>query len=321
MKPTLKVQINNIHSTNSLSIIKLLSRINKYNIIIIGSDTLAKGEYAGSLLVDKYYKAPPIAEENEYIDFLNYIFIIEKVDLLIPASDAEAVLLSKYSDKIYTKFYLASYEIVALFKDKLFATEALMKEGISVPPILGNLFGEKKVIFRKRNSVNSMGIYVVDLEKAQFIENHFNSDYFVQPYIEGETIIVDVFSDKNGSPKLIIPRKTIETKDGTAFRSEIIQDEKAIEITKKICSMYKLPGFCNIDFKVNEKKYYFIELNVRFAGSGIFSALASFNYMETYLEHFALDYSLKDISYYMSNVCWGSIITRYLDELIYPKII
>ncbi len=316
---SLKIQINNIHSANSLSIIKLLSRIKKYNIFVIGSDILDKGEYAGSLLVDKYYKAPPISQESDYIAFLNHIYKQEKVDLLIPASDAEAVLLSKNRDKVLVDFYLADYETVSLFKDKLLATRALMESGICVPPIIGNLFNEKKVIFRKRNSVNSMGIYIVDLEKAQYIENHFNPDYFVQPYIEGETIIVDVFSDKNGIPKLIIPRKTVEIKDGTAFRSKIVYDKKAIEITKRICSLYKLPGFCNIDFKVNGNNYYFIELNVRFAGSGIFSAIASFNYMETYIEHFALDYHLEDMSYYMKNVCWDSIITRYLEELIYPE--
>ena len=141
-----------------------------------------------------------------------------------------------------------------------------------------------------------------------------------QPYIEGDTIIVDVFSDKNGIPKLIIPRKTIEIRDGTAFRSQIIYDETVIAITKKICDLYKLPGFCNLDFKVNNGKYYFIELNVRFAGSGIFSIIASFNYMETYLEHFVLNKPLRDMDYYMNYVCWNSIVTRYLEELIYPYI-
>jgi len=48
------IQINNIHSTNSLSIIKALSRIEKYDIIVIGSDIYKKGECAGSLLVDKF---------------------------------------------------------------------------------------------------------------------------------------------------------------------------------------------------------------------------------------------------------------------------
>lgn len=261
----MRIQINNIHSTNSLSLIKVLSRIKKYDIIIIGSDIYKKGECAGSLLVDKYYQAPPITQEKEYINFLNDINKKEDIDLLIPASDAEAVLLSKYGNQIKTNFFLADYETVALFKDKLKATQELMKNNIQVPRICNNLFNEKKVIFRKRNSVNSLGIYIVDLEKAEYIENHFHPDYFVQPYIEGDTIIVDVFSDKEGIPKLIIPRKTIEIKDGTAFRSQIVYDETIITITKDICNLYKLPGFCNLDFKVNNGEYYFIELNVRFA--------------------------------------------------------
>ena len=214
----MNIQINNIHSANSLSIIKALSRIKKYDIIIIGSDIYKKGECAGSLLVDIYYQAPPITQETEYIDFLNNVNEKENVDLLIPASDAEAVLLSKYRNEVKTKFFLADYKTVVLFKDKLIATQELMKNGIKVPRICDNMFNEKKVIFRKRNSVNSLGIYIVDLEKAEYIENHFHPDYFAQPYIEGDTVIVDVFSDKDGVPKLIIPRKTIEIKDGTAFR-------------------------------------------------------------------------------------------------------
>lgn len=123
----MNIQINNIHSTNSLSIIKALSRIEKYDIIVIGSDIYKKGECAGSLLVDKYYQAPPITQEAEYINFLNDVNEKENVDLLIPASDAEAVLLSKYINQVKTKFFLADYETVALFKDKLKATQELMK--------------------------------------------------------------------------------------------------------------------------------------------------------------------------------------------------
>lgn len=111
----MNIQINNIHSTNSLSVIKLLSRIKKYDVVVIGSDIYEKGECAGSLLVDKYYQAPPITHESEYLNFLNEINEKENIDLLIPASDAEAVLLSKYSTQVKTKFFLADYETVSLF--------------------------------------------------------------------------------------------------------------------------------------------------------------------------------------------------------------
>ena len=69
------------------------------------------GGCAGSLLVDKYYQAPPITQETEYINFLNEINEKEKIDLLIPASDAEAVLLSKNKNQVKTKFFLADYPL------------------------------------------------------------------------------------------------------------------------------------------------------------------------------------------------------------------
>ena len=88
----MNIQINNIHSANSLSIIKVLSRIKKYDVVVIGSDIYEKGECAGSLLVDKYYQAPPISNELEYISFLNDVNEKERIDLLIPASDRKSVV-------------------------------------------------------------------------------------------------------------------------------------------------------------------------------------------------------------------------------------
>lgn len=313
----MKIQINNIHSTNSLSLIKLLKGVRKYDVEVIGSDTLECGEYAGSLFVDKYYVAPSISEEHAYLEFLNELYILEKIDLLIPASDAEALFLSKYKEYIRVPFYVAEEKIVRFFKDKLLSTERLEKQGFCVPPVITDLRNEKKVIFRKRVSVSSKGIYIVDLSKEKFIENYFNSDYFIQPYIEGEIYVVDVLSDENGIPHLIVPRKSLEVKDGTAYRSQIVYDEKLIELSLKLCSLYKLPGFCNIEFKKNENSYYFIEVNVRFAGSGIFSAVASFNFLELYLEHFVLHQPLEKLEFYMDKVAWGSIITRYFEELQY----
>ena len=313
----MKIQINNIHCADSLSLIKLLKDIKSYNVEVIGTDILSKGEYAGSLLVDRYYISPPISNEMSYLAFLNEINRKEKIDLLIPASDAEALFLSKYKEKINAPFFLADTKTVQFFKDKLICTERLEKQGFLVPPIVTDLRCEKKVIFRKRVSVNSQGIYIVDLSKEKYIKNCFNNDYFIQKYIEGDTYIVDVLSDKDGIPHIIIPRKTIEIKDGTAYRSQIVYKKELIELTKRICSLYHLPGFCNIDFKEKNGKFYFIENNVRFAGSGIFSAIASFNFMKLYIDHFVKNEDMQPLEYYLGKVAWGSIITRYFNEIKY----
>lgn len=313
----MKIQVNNIHSVNSLSLVKLLKDLKSYNIEVVGSDVLPMGEYAGSLLVDKYYISPSIRDEEEYLAFLNNIYQKEHIDLLIPASDAEALFLAKYKGEISVPFFLADEATVRFFKDKLICSQKLKEQGFLIPPIITDLRNENKVIFRKRVSVNSQGIYIVDLSKEKYIRNYFNNDYFIQKYIEGETFIVDVLSDINGEPHIIIPRKTVEIKDGTAYRSQIVYDEQLIELTKRICALYKLPGFCNIDFKKSNNNFYFIENNVRFAGSGIFSAIASFNYLKVYIDHFVKGVDMAPLEYYSEKVAWGSFITRYFSEVKY----
>lgn len=181
----MKIQVNNIHSVNSLSLVKLLKDLKSDRIEVVGSDVLPKGECAASLLVDKYYVAPPVSDEENYLAFLNHIFKKEQIDLLIPASDAEALFLSKYKEKINVPFFLADEATVQFFKDKLICSQQLSEQGILIPPIITDLRNENKIIFRKRVSVNSQGIYIVDLSKEKYIKNYFNNDYFIQKYIEG----------------------------------------------------------------------------------------------------------------------------------------
>lgn len=79
--------------------------------------------------------------------------------------------------------------------------------------------------------------------------------------------------------------------------------------------------YCHIaDIQQHITPHMFRHSFATLAGSGIFSIIASFNYMETYLEHFVLNKPLQDMDYYMKYVCWDSIVTRYLEELIYPNI-
>ena len=47
--------------------------------------------------------------------------------------------------------------------------------------------------------------------------------------------------------------------------------------------------------------------------------MGSFNYLEMYLEHFVNNKKLLGFDYYMQKVKWGSIVSRYYEELIDEK--
>lgn len=317
MRVSMNILINNIHYSNPTAMIKLLHKIKAYDISVYGTDTNSIGYSAGSMLVDKYFRMPSIDNEDAYLVALNELCEKNNIDFIFPSTDKEIRFLSKYASKIFTRTVIQSEPVIKIFSDKYRATQKIHELGIKTPPIINCLFGEKKVIFRKKLSVSSEGIYAVDLSKEKYIENHFSNDYFVQHYIEGTEYTVDIFADINGVPKLIIPRKRLEIKNGMSFICQLKKHQELIDACQTICSKYHLPGLFNIQFIDDGNDIYFIELNMRFAGSGISGIVGSFNYFKQYIDHFIYNKPLKTMDYYMSKVAWDSIITRYFEECIY----
>lgn len=316
----MRILINNISSTNPAMLVKWINRIDKLDIDLWGSDCAAPGEIAASNMVSNYFQAPNTTDHESYLSFLQKVSKSADIDLILTCTDAEVRFMSQYADKLSVKTVIAETRAINTFSDKLTASLEMESIGISVPTILKNLFGAQKVIFRKRCSVCSLGIYIVDLSQEKFIENHFQSDWFVQPFIEGDIITCDVLADSSGIPQLIIPRKKLQVMSGSAFRSQLIHHEGAIEACKRILQHYFIPGFSDFEFIDTGDKLYFIEGNLRFSGSASEGITASFNYIEHFLRHFVFGEPMKGIDYYMQYVIWDSIVSRYFEEIAYPKI-
>ncbi|MDR0911642.1 MAG: ATP-grasp domain-containing protein [Methanobrevibacter sp.] len=315
----MRVGINSIRFNNPTALIKVLKKIKNFNVEIIGTDVQELGYSAASLLSTSYFQAPSLTEEQEYFNFLTHLCVEKSIDILIPGSDSDVYFLGKYKDKIPSIIITPEINIIEKLNDKLNASLEMSELGVKTPKILNNLVGEKKIIFRKRISSSSTGIYVVDLTSESYIKNYFNSDYFIQRLVKGDEYTVDVFADKNGNPKLIIPRKRLEVKAGMSICSQLIKHQSIINACKMIYSKYYIPGLSNVQFIDDGENIYFIEINLRFAGSGISSILGSFNYLEEYLNHYVNNISLKTLDYYMNLVAWNSIITRYYTEVIYKS--
>lgn len=315
----MRILVNNIKSTNSTLLVRLLKRITKFPVEVFGSDVSEPGYIASSTFVDKYFQAPSIDDDAAYLNFLQDLYEKYKIDFIFISTDKEVRFMDKHKDEIKIPFFNSPSETISLFQDKLNSSLAIKELGIDIPPIYSSLFGKDKVIFRKRRSVSSEGIYVADLSKAEYIENHFHADWFAQKFIMGTTYIVDMFSDSNGVPKLILPRKKIEMQMASAFRSQIIKNEKLIEACKLIYSKFKIPGLSNIEFIENDDGLFFIEINLRIGGSATAGIIASFNYIEQYLEHFVNGTPLESLETYMECVAWNAIVSRYYDEVIVNK--
>lgn len=302
------------------SFIKLLRNSSKFYFYIVGCDNIEKGFSSGSLLVDKFYH---INEDNSetYIDAIKKIIHDEKINVIISAEEDDLLKFKYYqiSQAIYK--FIPQKEIFNIFKDKYLATQKISEYGIYVPYNIMNYneflhTNSTKLIKRKRISCCSRGITVFD--RNEINENYifFSNEYITQEFINGALYTVDVFCDKNGHPRSIIPRRDIAIKDGTTFKCKIEYRQEIIDICKKIYSIYCIPGLSNVQFIVDDKPY-FIELNPRAAATMIASALLSLNYMDLYISHFLLNENLPTYNEIMNSVKWGSIISRYYEETIF----
>jgi carbamoyl-phosphate synthase large subunit len=311
------VGINNIRYNNPTALVRALRKIERFNVEVIGTDNNCIGLSAASLMASSYFQTPSLYNEQDYCSFLSNLCKDKHIDIIIPGTDTDVRFLSKCKNEIPAIVIVPDEDTVKTLNDKFSAAVAVSELGIKTPEIIGNLIGEDEIIFRKRISSSSNGIYIVNLKSADYIKNYFSPDYFIQRLVKGDEYTADVFADINGSPKIIIPRKRIEIKAGMSICSELVYHQSIIDACKLIYSHYCIPGLSNVQFIDDGNDPHFIEINLRFAGSGISGITGSFNYIEQYLDHFVNNARLESFDFYMSKVAWGSIITRYYDEMIY----
>lgn len=301
------------------SFIKLLRNSQKYICHIIGCDELEKGYSSGSMLVDKFYHVNTDCRDD-YINTIKKIVYDEKIDVIISAEEEDLIYFKDYQITQALYEYIPEKSIFELFKDKHLATQIIAKNGCYVPKTIEDYNDFKqsnssKIIKRKRISCCSRGISVFD--RCNITENYifFSKDYITQEFIEGTLYTVDVFCDKIGRPRSIIPRREIASKDGTTFKCVIEKNNELISICQKLYDVYCIPGLSNIQFIVADKPY-FIELNPRTAATMIATALSSVNYMDLYISHFLYNKKIPSYDEIMNSVKWDSIIARYYQETI-----
>lgn len=313
----MNILVTQLSYHSSIGVVKLLKDIKNISINIIGCSYFKKGYAPASLLVNKYYQVSKNLD-NKYLDDLLKIYDIEKIDFIISAEIKEFDLFS--STSIESKCVFADKDIINLFSDKLIASNSILNLNLKIPKIFGikDINDRKKYIVRKKISECSEGIKFFDSIYNLPIEI-YSSDYFIQEFIEGDEYTVDVFCDKDGHPKVIIPRKRIKIRTGITVICKIIYNEKLINYTKKIYENYKIPGFSNVQFIVKNNIPYFIELNTRLGGTTIASSLVSVNLVELLIRHFYYLEELKSFDYYMEKVKWNAVVARYYEETIYME--
>lgn len=310
-----KILIPQVNRYASIVLIKMLRMLER-DVFIVGCDPSPFGFSSGSILVDHFVQSPPLVEQATDRAFLLSLCEQESIDLVLPFMEQELLMIASEPNH-FPLAPVSGYDTLSLFLHKLNATRAVQELGVSVPRVINDLFqAPSDVVVRKNYGAGSEGIYYINLDEDEQILNWFRADAFAQERIFGDEYTVDVFADSLGNPKIMLPRKRIQIRNGVSIVCQVEQQDDVLGACKKIYSQYAFPGFSCAQFIVSEGKPFFIELNPRIAATAIAGVLASFNYMELLFQELFDGRTLEPMEYYMGQTAWNSIVSRYYEEAV-----
>lgn len=270
-------------------------------------------------MVDKYYILPS-AKKQSYLEKLNELIEVEKIDILIPGSEAEIEIISR--NKFNFKnidIWVNDYNLIELFNDKSKANSFLKKNNINTPNTFKNSKNEKieyPLIVKPTIGKGSENIHIVrnefQLKATVNLFKTYNKKFVIQQYIEnGEEYTVSLINlSKNHIKTLLMKR--ILSKGATQY--SYIEDDDSIEkIVLKIHELTINELILNIQIIKENDKYFVLEINPRFSGSSPMRAMLGFNEFDILFSNKYLDNDLE------CNLNRDNYIIRGYKEFSYLK--
>ncbi len=304
--------------------IKFLKNKSKFNNYVVGTDI--NKNITSKKFVDKFYITPK-GNDNRYIKEMIRIVKKEKIDLIIPCSDEEALSLAKNKKKfnmINCMIAIDDYKKIRIFADKLKTYQFLKKAKIMTPKYYSannfsdlkkkyNIFKNKNLDFvvkpsKSRGGRNVFVVYQKNIKTKIYNEDretHISFENFVKknnvsfknlyPLIIMErlykpTFDLDIFSN-NGNLINCVLRRRIISNDPNAGHLIENKNKKFTNIAKKIVKYFQLSWLYDCDIMINKRNNpCILEINPRPSGSTSISLAGNIYLLDNILE---LNKSLK----------------------------
>lgn len=284
MNKKINILLTDVNHPVTPRVVEILKNNQRISINVIGVDS-SKEKY-GSLWVDKFYNVSN-PESRNYINQLVNICIKEKVDIIIPWTNIETLIISKHI-QIFKKNRIMvltnKFSINKILVDKGAFYEEIKNTDIPIPKykIINNIkelsdaidlfdYPKDKVVVKPRLLSGGRGLFVLSkktdintrninhsLSKKALLEIFNNSKnknikYLVMEYLKGDDFSVDILCN-NGEIISAIQRKRVSDLGGISVVGETTKDEKVDKIIKKIVKHFKINFNCNIQLRYRNQK-------------------------------------------------------------------
>ena len=299
MKNKISVILTSAGGQIAPSLISMMRKNNSYNVTVIGVDAASKDGLVGRHFCDDFYRVP-YAMNKGYVSSMLKICKTNKVSIVFPASDEEALLLSGSRGRfnsIGTKIACSSRHAIETCLDKYSLMKTLEKNGIPMGKFyeLGTINDLKKyssklgypkedVVIKPRTGRGSRGFRIITekfslyekfsknefyLSTLEEILNIFKNkseklkSFFLMEYLAGERYSVDIIV-KNSQPVTCVARRKIFPVSSPTQIADIVHDQDIIDYARNIARALKTDYFVQVEIgRDNYNKPCLIEINPR----------------------------------------------------------
>jgi len=261
-------------------------------------------ESAGMAVADKKFVVPPVTDES-YVSEILDICVGNKVGLVIPLIDLDAVVLSKEKKQFEENGIIVmspSYQNTKMCMDKWLTHQWANKIGLNTPKTycdLSELYKELEdekiqfpLVLKPRWGIGSIGIHYInnqnDLEEeygqleeslrdsyySNFSDNVSQNPIIIQEEIKGIEYGLDVFNNFEGEFLVCFIKEKLDMRAGETDRAKIVKDKMLHGIGDRIGHFMQHSGNIDVDIVVRDGVAYLLEINPRFGGHYPFSHAA-----------------------------------------------
>lgn len=256
----------------AINVISALRKSKTYNCKIITTD-MSK-DSAGLYLSDKFYITSSIKDEN-FLNEIKKIIKDEKIDFIFPLHSSEIQLFSDNRSlfkELNVGINIPEKNIVNICNNKERFEKFLQENNFSYPITYSNKEDVKNypVFIKLKAGSSSTGAYKVNsLEELNFYIKDKENKYLIQEYVNNKELTVDCYVNVNFKLVGFVPRYRLKIKDGKSIVAKTMYDENVFVQTKKLLSILKYKGACNVQMFFKDKDIKFIEINPRLSAGGL----------------------------------------------------
>src|SRR3989344_182136 len=281
---------------HSLAVVRSLGR--KGLKVMVGDSEMISTSFFSRYASKRIVYPDPVKKEKEFLAFLLNLVQKEKIEMIIPITDACLIPLAKHREEFekYTKLPLINYDLIMKARDKAQTIKIAEEIGIPVPKTYypETLQGiqqvkEYPVIIKPRMSSGSRGFALCNnyeelKNNFEMILKEYPQGLLVQEYIpKKDEIGFYALLNQRSELKAFTVQKRIRSyplNGGPSTLRETIRHDYVKDLSLKLLKSINWQGLAMVEFRVDARDGTpkLMEINPRFWGSLALSIAAGVDF-------------------------------------------